>query len=59
MTDYIGMQMRFWDAIWSKAHEDIEKVLQEAWQDGYAHGLADGYDKYREGNDEVTQGKAR
>ena len=53
MTDYIGMESRFWDAIWKATAREIEKVLAEAWQDGYNHGLEeklnDESDKKEEG----------
>ena len=45
MTDYLGMKQRFWKAIWESSEDAIDKVLQEAWQDGYNHGVQDGWDK--------------
>lgn len=48
MTDYIGLQLKLWFAIWTNASEPIKEVLKEAWEDGYAHGHQAGYDKKQE-----------
>jgi len=57
VTDYLGMQRRFWDAIWKATAEEIEKVLAEAWQDGFQHGREDYLDEeLKEGTNEAAKG---
>lgn len=44
MTDYLGMRHRLWQVIWENAGDAIDKVLKEAWDDGYNHGIQVGWD---------------
>lgn len=54
MSSMEELQARLWSLIWANAGEAIEKVLQEAWRDGYAHGSADKLEKEREVKHELS-----